>query len=247
MNLKERIRWFRKRVFVIDQICRGKFIFQDESLPEVVQRLVPHPECEVVVSSYGGVMSTQFIDWLSQYRRVNINCQNKRDAYFLKHTCYPPVSTNRHLRLVYLFDDPILSLISIFRRNFQGRHWSNITGKDIAYATTRKMGNLESYLNSDINAFPLQQHFHNWQVEPTQFPILFIRASTMWNYLDLVQSFLGLPDEAMASFPKKKKRESLYADLNPDLRNKLHQLYGDLQEEVERQPDTYIRQPDWFA
>ena len=114
------------------------------------------------------------------------------------------------------------------------------------FRATRKIKNINTYLRSDIGAFPIRRHFHNWRTEPTQHPILFIRAETIWNHLDVLQSFLDLPAEAMASFPKKKERSSSCDDLSPRERERLNQLYGDFSEEIRQMPDTDIRPADWF-
>ena len=214
----------------------------------LVCRLIPHPECEVVVSSFGGAMTSMFYRWLERYKSVNATRQGTLTRGFIKHALYPPISVNRQLRLVYLFDDPILSLLSIFKRRCQYPHLINMShnffyGK---LSTKYKLRSLESYLNSDMDVFPMRQQFHNWQTEPTQHPILFIRSSAVWDNLDHVQSFLGLPDKAIASFPRKKKRRALYDSLSPVLQDKIKRLYGDFQEEVKRQPDVRIRQADWF-
>ena len=82
------------------------------NLCRVSYRDIVDPKIDVVVSSFGGVMSTVLIKWIEKYK--NTNGHGNGDN--LKHALYPPLSTNPNVRLVYIFDDPILSVLSLFRR-----------------------------------------------------------------------------------------------------------------------------------
>ena len=75
-------------------------------------RDIVDPKIEVLVSSFGGVMPTALIEWIGKYKSTN-ECYNQDS---LKHALYPPVGTNPNLHLVYIFDDPVLSPLSLFMR-----------------------------------------------------------------------------------------------------------------------------------
>lgn len=219
-------------------------------LPRSCVRIIVNSENDILLASYGGVMSVTMAQWLGQYKQL-FNLSEAAGAAAACHFPYPAISTNRRLRLVYIFGDPIMSVLSVFRRHFQlFGHYAYVAGDYSQYtslSTRIKMRSLKSYLASDIGAFPIQQHFHNWRTAPTQHPILFIRAETVWDNLDILQSFLELPDEAMRTFPKQQKRLSSYKrfGINRQEQDKLNQLYGDFKEELKQMPDTYIRPADW--
>ena len=239
----------------------------------VSYRDVVDPKIDVVVSSFGGVMSSTLIKWIKKYK--NTNAHGNTDN--LKHALYPPVGTNPNLRLVYIFDDPILAVLSLFRQQSlykptslyfkmrrlirtiksgplvfveqhywhmsrEHRQWFQKKGK-----LWRGLDSLEAYLRSDFGALPLRQQFQNWQMEPTLHPVLFVRASTIWNHLDTLRSFLDLPEEAIKESPPKKERHVSFKDLDPPMQEKLQQLYGDFAEEIRRMPDVEIRPAKWFT
>ena len=240
----------------------------------VSYRDIVDPKIDVVVSSFGGVMTTTLLRWLRKYKSTNAH--NNTDN--LKHTPYPPVGTNPNLHLVYIFDDPILSVLSLFRQQPSQKKSTSLPAKMIQLARIKKsdyppfviehylylsrkcclfflqhrklrrdLGSLEAYLCSDFGALPLCQQFQNWRMEPTLHPILFVRASTIWDRLDALQSFLDLPEEAIKKFPRKKERRSSSMDLDPPMQEKLQQLYGDFAEEIRRMPDVEIRPAKWFT
>ena len=222
-----------------------------------VRSFVP-ADVGVVINSYGGVMTTTLEHWIAQWKKVNLMerrySKEDRNSYALKHAPHPPISTNRRLRLVYVFGDPILSVLSVLGKE-DGRpahHYSYVSENEFTYRTLAmriKTRSIKAYLASDLGAFPIRQHFHNWRKEPTQHPILFIRCETIWDNLDVLQSFLGLPAGAMNCFPEKEERESSrkLLDLSPREREKLDQLYGEFSEEIKQMPDTEIRPADWFV
>ena len=111
----------------------------------------------------------------------------------------------------------------------------------------RDLGSLEAYLHSGFGALPLCQQFQNWRTQPTLHPVLFVRASTIWDRLNALQSFLDLPEKAIKEFPRKKERRSSSMDLDPPMQEKLQQLYGDFAEEIRRMPDVEIRPAKWFT
>ena len=225
----------------------------------VSYRDIVDPKIDVVVSSFGGVMSTALISWIGKYK--NTNGRGNRDN--LKHALYPPVGTNPNVRLVYIFDDPILSVLSLFRQqsyqksklirlDFAANHYWHLSREHRLWfkkkdKLQRDLDSLEAYLRSDFGALPLCQQFQNWRMEPTLHPILFVRASTIWDRLDALQSFLDLPEEAIKKFPRKKERRSSSMDLDPPMQEKLQQLYGDFAEEIRRMPDVEIRPAKWFT
>ena len=212
---------------------------QRKARMERMSPFIHSPECDVVVGSVGGVASMALWFWLNKYKNT-------------LHTHSPllPPRTGRPLRLIYIFGDPILSILSIFNRQLQlDRHYECVAGSYFKLSDMTlllKMRSLKSYLASDLGAFPLRQHFHNWRTAPTQHPVLFMRSETIWDNFDVLQSFLDLPKEAMDLFPKKKKRHSAKEILNltPRQQEKLNQLYGDFKEELKQMPDIYIRPAD---
>ena len=225
----------------------------------VSYRDIVDPKIDVAVSSFGGVISSALINWLRKYK--NTNAHNNQDN--LKHALYPPVGTNPNLHLVYIFDDPILSVLSLFRQqlsrknklghsHFVAGHYWHLSREHRQWfqkkdKLRRDLGSLEAYLCSDFGALPLCQQFQNWRTELTLHPILFVRASTIWGHLDALQPFLDLPEAAIKEFLPKKERHASSKDLDPPIQEKLQQLYGDFAEEIRRMPDVEIRPAKWFT
>lgn len=70
---------------------------------------------EVLIVSSGGVGTTFLMEEIKRYKTTND--PDNKDGY--KHLPIPPISQNPNLKVVYLFGDPVLACISLFRRKYQ--------------------------------------------------------------------------------------------------------------------------------
>jgi hypothetical protein len=157
-------------------------------------------------------------------------------------------------RIIYVYGDPAHAIASFFRRaanedpddphpghrNFLARHCRNIEG-DVAKITEGY--SLEDFLLTDDDPFALADHFHSWMTATVRYRILFVRYETLWDHVEEIFDFVGIPGVEAASFPA--KRET-YVDRNRKYDVPLARLrvkYRRLIAEFDQLPAIFIRVP----
>jgi hypothetical protein len=101
----------------------------------------------------------------------------------------------------------------------------------------------EEYASLGSDQFFFQAHFYNWYDKYlSTIPTLFIRYETLFDNVEVLLDFLGIPKTNIDSFPKKKKRSSSLSDIPIETRKKLDGMYGDFSSELSRLDDVEIRQ-----
>jgi hypothetical protein len=157
-------------------------------------------------------------------------------------------------KIIYVYGDPAHAVASFFRRaanedpddphpghrNFLARHCRNIEG-DLDKLTVDY--SLDDFLRSDGDPFALADHFHSWMTATVPYPVLFVRYETLWEHVEEVFDFVGIPRGEAASFPEKRQT---YVDRNRKYDEPLKQLrvkYALLIAELEGLPPIFIRAP----
>ncbi len=195
---------------------------------------------EVVIASAGGAGTTFLLSYLAQFKNAN----HPGDADGLKHSPLPPVSFNRNVKFVYVFGNPQLAAISLFRRNFQ--HHQSIKlqkwGKRNISPIPKDM-TLQEYASQGIDRFHFRDHFYNWYDRYlAACPTMFIRYESLFDNVTLLLDFLDLPKDCIGSFPRKKTRTSTIEEIPPDTLKQLDHLYGDFADELARLNDVTVRE-----
>jgi hypothetical protein len=195
---------------------------------------------EVVVASAGGVGTTFLINFIAQYRRVN----HFDDEDGIKHLPVPPVSLNKKLKLIYVYGNPQLAAMSLFRREYHhlqsGKLRKCVADAPAAVPVTMT---LDEYAAKGIDGFYFREHFENWYSNYlSSFPTLFIRYETLFENLEPLLDFLELPSETLKAFPKKKKRNSAMDEMPEETRQGLQKMYAVFEKELAELADTEIRQ-----
>ena len=135
-----------------------------------LKSLVVPKEIDVIISSMGGVGTTFFIDHIKKYKSTN--ALNDSDGY--KHLLFPPLSANKDIKFIYLFGNPINSVISLFNRDMHHEH----SKKKLIYAinlkSINKEASLEQYAAEGVDKFLFSEQFNNWFTDSKFYPTLFI-------------------------------------------------------------------------
>ena len=133
----------------------------------------------VIVSSFGGVGTTFLMRHLQNY--TTTNCPHDYDGY--KHSPLPPIGFNKSLRFVYIYGDPVLAVISLFRRGYANQQLKKLRRWGIGgngYATTPVQG-LRQYALLHSDELCLEKHFTNWYSDKfCTVPTLFLRYETLF-------------------------------------------------------------------
>lgn len=193
---------------------------------------------DTLVVSYGGVGTSFLMHYLSAYKMVN----NYLDEDFLKHMYCPPKPMPSVIRIIYLYGDPILAALSIFRRNLQYYHSKKlltINRKRISPIPDNMT--IDEYASNGIDKFYFKDHFKNWFCSEIQNPILFMKYESIFKHSGIIGDFLELPKEARSDFPLQKERESSKAGLNKITLKNLNRMYGEFKQEIDCLDDYEIR------
>jgi hypothetical protein len=157
-------------------------------------------------------------------------------------------------KVIYVYGDPAHSIASFFRRaanedpddphprhaNFLVRHCRNLQG-DLARITADY--SLEEFLRGDGDPFDLAEHFHSWFRATVPYPILFVRYEALWEHVEEIFDFVGIPRAEAARFPEKRQN---YVERNRKYDEPLARLrlkYAPFIAELERLPPILLRPP----
>jgi hypothetical protein len=194
-----------------------------------------------VVASYGGVASKTLIRGLlnhpintAKIKLVPRHHTHQRSPYLY----LPPAK-----KVIYLYGDPAHAIVSFFRRDltatsvvepddshpgfagFARAHCKHLGGQ---YQRIHQGYSLERFLCSPDDPFGLEDHFHRWTQARVPYPILLVRYEALWDHLQEIYEFVGLPRAEAATFPPYRKtyveRHPAYAEPLARLRLKYARL-----------------------
>ena len=204
-----------------------------------MDRIVLPGDIEVVVVSYGGVGTTFLLHFLSQYMKTN----DPDDADGFKHLTLPPVSFNSKLKFIYVYGNPQLAATSLFRRSYHHaqsiklQKWSSNATLPISEEMT-----LGEYASEGVDKFNFRNNFHNWYDKyQSIYPTMFVRYETIFDNVEAILDFLGLPEECIKHFPENKNRSSSIDELPVETLKQLDGMYADFSDELGEMGDVEIR------
>ena len=193
-------------------------------------------KCDMLIVSFGGCGSTFLIKFMRKYRKTNL--PNHKD--FLKHAGSPPLSAGKAIRCIYLFGEPRMATVSLYRRKIAAEHaWNMQLGLGRPWHTP-PASMLAGYVERNKDLFFFEKHFNNWFNAKLTYPILFLRYDTLWNNLDVLFDFLNLPAQQIKDFPRYRPRKSELAQLPPPLVAGLDRMYGRFTERLKTLPDYFV-------
>ncbi|MCM2370663.1 sulfotransferase domain-containing protein [Aporhodopirellula aestuarii] len=198
---------------------------------------------EVLVASVGGVGTTMLLRHIGKFRKTN----HPSDHDGLKHIPIPPTDVGGTAKYVYVFGDPIDSVISLFRRNYQSQQSRKLQRFQASKSIIGSGTTLHSYARHRVDRLPIKRHFQNWHSFYLAVPTLFVRYETMHDNVEAIACFAGLPRSFVDDFPANQPRQSRLNDLPIDVRNGLLAMYGDFRTELDQLPDCFLRQPSVSA
>lgn len=193
-------------------------------------------EIEVYVVSFGGVGTTFFLNFISHFFRTN----NANDLDGLKHLPSPPEGITSKTKIIYMYGNPQHAVTSLFRRNIHHYQHKKLRTKTNEEIIDNNM-TLQEYAALGVDKFKLRGHFYNWYNYRFDCPVAFVKYETIFENIDKIIDFVGLPGYLIRFFPKKKKRNSGTKDLPTNVKKQLDGMYGKLSEEFDRLAGVEIR------
>ncbi|MCS4122739.1 sulfotransferase domain-containing protein [Salinibacter ruber] len=190
----------------------------------------------IQVTSFGGAGTTMLYKFLDQCCR-DIP-KNTHDWIPWKHQQVPPADEDvkQGFRALYLFGNPMNTVLSIFRRGYQHWHFERMNES----GEGQGLQNLEEFLKHDDDPFQLADHFERWTTAKRRYPIMLLRFETLWEQQEEVFAFLGVPSGLQDEFPKRRERHSDWRKQPVEHRKRLKRIYGSLAKRIQSRPKTEI-------
>lgn len=208
------------------------------TLPPTVRNLFGAEKIEhtVQVTSFGGVGTTMLYQFLDKH---GLNTPDGHDWLPYKHMAPPPPDRDvrESFRAIYMFDNPMNAILSVFRRGFQHWHAQNMLGDACTWDDD---WTLEDFLERGKDHFRMHEHFRLWATARRNYPIMLLKFDALWRRLPEVFAFLGLPSCLLDEFPVRRKRHSDWTDQPAANRESLLRLYGELHDEITAFPELKI-------
>jgi hypothetical protein len=186
---------------------------------------------DCLICSMGGVGTTMMIEYMSKWIRTN----RKHEIGGVKHLMKPPTQVFLPRRAIFLFGTPFDPVLSLWKRKhldgipFFYYHFFNMHGN---YGLPSELELLD-YLQSGKERFCFEEQIRNWLYTETPYPRICIRYENIWEHAEELIDFAGLPEEALATFPKYKKRSSDWKEEPEEVRHALVSMYKGLNDFVD--------------
>ena len=194
--------------------------------------------------SFGGVGSNYVANSLGIKEKI-------RFYSMICHYPKPIQVNNPGLKAVYIFDDPVMSVLSQLTREHQVNVCKN---SNISYPNGWWHGlSLDRYLKIGFDMLSLRSHFHNWTdpagpLGSATYPILYLRFSNIDKKINHIIDFLELTTGQAENFREKFQIQPRFSQdrlASPDIKTKaLEAMYADLRKEINDFPDASVWQPE---
>ena len=215
----------------------------------------------ILISSMGGCGSTNMLNWFSA--RLPCNCPYNSEGLTscgpgsnhkgLKHRIRPPVASDPYLlsensynrtdlnygpieKALFLYDNPLNVIPSLFNRRIAGGHAVALTGKRPPHGNV-----MESFVNENVDSFQFYDQFRNWTNfnDTRPYKRMLVNFSYLWEYIDVVLDFLGIGSEVGAFLPKR-ERGSSFDKLTNEQQICLANIYNKLADDMNKFPRVVV-------
>ena len=199
-------------------------------------------ELKYFVVSYGGVgthMITPMIsesDWLGHIIRDRKNGHMKHPHHIRTvPRSFKEYGYQGKVKLIYIFGDPINSVLSHFRRRLSHKkswcqhHCLNVQGD---FKKFKVRWGLKEFLKNGDDLFKLEEHFDNWTtVDPEyiDFEYMILKYETAFKYEQEIMKFLNT--EIPLNF---RSRNSDWRNEPEEIKEQLVNMYGTLLEKCDK-------------
>ena len=194
-------------------------------------------DIEVVVASFGGVGTSFLMSYIAQFKRTN----SPKDKDGLKHLPLPPISLNPNVKFIYVYGDPKLATISLFRRGFQTYQSYKLQWGKVSVSPIPRKMTLQEYASAGIDRFNFREQFYNWYDKFLVHETMFIRYETIFENIEPLLEFLEVPRTYIDTFPKRRDRKSSESEISFKTLESLNDIYGSFCDELAMLQDVEVR------
>lgn len=226
---------------------------QDKTLADLRNRRLPR--LPYTVHSAGGTGSKMLTRWL--YDAVPAPSRPANLGVAHCHWRLPPVLLHRNHTMVYVFGDPVATVLSFFARRDR-RHDRHGFGTakvppqapqpDFALQAQKNAeaprgpltaeDDAVSYVRHGLDLFRLEEHLNNHLYGDRPYPIVFLRYETLWRHEAVLRDLFA----GTGPLPPHQPRAARQDDLPPDAAAAYEALYDGHRRRLAALPDVFIMQ-----
>tara|TARA_E500000178_G_scaffold306350_1_gene318453 strand:+ start:571 stop:1263 length:693 start_codon:yes stop_codon:yes gene_type:complete len=202
---------------------------------------------DVYIVSWGGVGTTSFMKWL-QDNNIKVNNLSDTDSFKpgdqygsgIKHIPHPlhhRLAKYKINKAIFIYDDVINSIVSLWKRNYQSPQVKKLTGNrnEIPREWT-----LQDYVSNNEDLFEFQQMYENWTETEKPYDCLFIKGQEIYKHRFHILKFLNLPIKTKY-FHHHFRNNEWTNDLEPSVKEGLYNMYGGFNDFILCKPDIQIQ------
>ena len=206
----------------------------------IMERIFRPKKLDILVTSYGGSGTSALLEFLNKHHaHINTNHPFNKDA--CKHSLSAVANLKPSGRVLYLFSDPKLAILSVYRRDMLPVHdlSMRVNFKWIPCPIKTTM-DLKTYLAKGKDPCTFERYFDAWLNLRLPQPILFMRYETLWDNLEVLFDFLGLPPAVKNDFPKFSGRLTSVEDFPLGVQTQIDSIYEDFSKRISTLPDYFL-------
>jgi len=212
----------------------------------------PTKNLELLVVSHGGSGSTLLAKFLHDYIKVNSPVSTDDGLLHCSTPDHPLVKIANPLRIVYVYDDPRLSVLSLFRRNLHlgmqaklryfGSSPSEYRRVSARYRATVK--NLDEFFEKGYDCFGINSFWQNWTRSWVDVPLMLLSYDAIWQNLGQILEFSGVSEpNAKNLFPKQSQRAASLGEISSRRLEIFNSIYSKTLSEMDGLDPLVVRGP----
>lgn len=190
---------------------------------------------DTLIVGSGGNGQTYFMIFLLKF---GIKINSYRDADNLKHISHSSKSPKNIKRCIFLYNDPLYSILSLYRRKW---FFMQIKKLGNPYKLQQNQVNtLEKYFKlvetRNYDLFGIEYQFNNWynNVQNIQFPVLFIDFNEILLHKEKINDFLGKKLDWTKFEMKDRNSYKQVVNIPPLVKKIYNDLYKDIINKADR-------------
>lgn len=221
-------------------------IITDDDTCKIARIFADNIDKSTWVYSYGGCGTNYLRKVFNIYKfRINSDEASKRIPNIIKsiHVISPPLTNKNPFVAIYVYGNPIHSIISICNRKIANT--INVLAGQNIFHNNNKV-NLEDILSYNSDILRLEEHFDNWYTYSGNYPIVFINYDTLTKEklqnicVELKEKYnVNFNEKAIERF--KPTRRSSYESISSEQLDKLKKIYNNLILKINSLPDFFIK------
>jgi len=157
-------------------------------------------EHEIVIYSPGGVGCTGIFELIIKSNK-SIKLNDIHDTDGVKHRPTPVIDTYK--KALYIMHDPLLSVLSHYRRNWASIQMKKLGNTKYNDLTIEQLFSVSEDENKDV--FGIEQQFYNYLNSNTNYPIMFCYFTNITKNKDRICSFLEISPKTFDKFSISKR------------------------------------------